>query len=273
MKKDDKTNKKKQSKKGVTKKKKSATKNKKQNKNLGNRKKMFSIMALIITLGIIVVLILFSDLFNITKVTVINNYKVNSDEIIKNSSLVVGNNMFKTLNSTSKNNIKSNPYVEDVNINKKLNGEVVIDITERTATYILQRESDYAYINNQGYILEISQNPLQLPIIKGFSTVDLVAGNRIEVSDLKKLDTVIQIMEAAKSNGIRDIITAIDISDGNNYVLEIPSELKTVQFGDSSNITVKVLWIVDLINREKGIDGEIIVNVPNIKKVYFREKV
>ena len=80
-------------------------------------------------------------------------------------------------------------------------------------------------------------------------------------------------METAKNNGIRDIITGIDISDVNNFILDIPSEGKTVQFGDETNINVKILWIVDLINREKGIEGEIIVNVPDIKKVYFREKV
>jgi len=268
LKKKVKTNKQKKSKKEQNKK--TITKNRNAKKQ---NRKVFYVIGIIITLSVITVLILFSDLFNITKITVVNNYKISSEEIIKNSGLVVGNNMFKTLNSTSKNSIKSNPYVEDVRIKKKLNGEVLIEVEERTATYMLKRENDYIYINNQGYILEVSQTSLQLPIVQGYSTQELTAGNRLETKDLKKLDIVIQIMEAARSNGIRDIITVIDISDESNFILEIPSEAKTVQFGDETNINVKVLWIVDLINREKGIAGEIIVNVPNIKKVYFREKV
>lgn len=267
-----KTKQKKQPQKNVKKKtnKSNRTNPKKQNTKKG---KIAMILCFIILIIILLVLIIHSSLFNIENITVLNNYKVDTTEIIQKSGLFEGNNMFKTLNSTSKTGIKSNPYIEDVKITKKLNGEVFIEVTERTATYMLPRETDYAYINNQGYVLETTNTPLELPIIKGYSTKELIPGNRIDVNDLKKLDVVIQIMESAKSNGIKELITSIDISDENNFILEIPSEAKTVQFGDKSSINVKVLWIVDLINREKGIEGEIIVNVPNIKKVYFREKV
>ena len=237
------------------------------------RKRIITVISLIIILLSILVLILFSGLFNIKKITVINNSKITTEEIIKNSTLAVGNNMFKTLNTTIRENIKKNPYIEDVKITKKLDGEIILDIKERTPTYMLQRENDYVYINNQGYILEISQTPLDLPIIRGNKTQELTPGGKLEVDDLKKLDTVIQIMEAAKSNGINEIITTIDISDGNNFILEIPNENKTVQFGDGTDINVKILWIVALVEKEKGIAGEIVLNVPDIKKVYFREKV
>lgn len=245
----------------------------KKKKNMQRRKRIITVISLIIILLSILVLILFSGLFNIKKITVINNSKITTEEIIKNSNLAVGNNMFKTLNTTIRENIKKNPYIEDVKITKKLDGEIILDIKERTPTYMLQRENDYVYINNQGYILEISQTPLDLPIIRGNKTQELTPGGRLEVDDLKKLDTVIQIMEAAKSNGINEIITTIDISDGNNFILEIPNENKTVQFGDGTDINVKILWIVALVEKEKGIAGEIVLNVPDIKKVYFREKV
>lgn len=245
----------------------------KKKKNMQRRKRIITVISLIIILLSILVLILFSGLFNIKKITVINNSKITTEEIIKNSTLAVGNNMFKTLNTTIRENIKKNPYIEDVKITKKLDGEIILDIKERTPTYMLQRENDYVYINNQGYILEISQTPLNLPIIKGNKTQELTPGARLEVDDLKKLDTVIQIMEAAKSNGIKEIITTIDITDVNNFILEIPSESKTVQFGDETDINVKILWISALIEKEKGIAGEIVLNVPDIKKVYFREKV
>ena len=69
-------------------------------------------------------------------------------------------------------------------------------------------------------------------------------------------------------------ISQTDISDSTNFVLKIPSENKTVDFGDGSNINVKILWIIDLMNnKEKGVPGTIVLNVPNIKKVYFREQV
>ena len=251
----------------ITKKKSSSKKKRKK-----IRKILIIIMSIILFIGLTIVIFL-SDLFNIKQITVVNNSKITTEEIIKQSTLQVGNNMFKTLNIKIINALKTNPYIENVKVKKKLNGEVIIEVEERTCTYILQKENQFVYINNQGYILEISNNALQVPVIRGYLTQDLTPGKRLDVKDLKKLDTVIQIIEIAKSNGIKDIITGIDITDEKNFILDIPSEGKSVQFGDDSNINIKILWIVDLINREKGIEGEIIVNVPDIKKVYFREKV
>jgi len=250
--------------------KKSSKKNTKNNKK--NTKKILSILLI---MGIIIgaVLILFSDLFNVTKITVINNSKVGIEEIIQNSGITVGNNMFKFFKIKGQEAIKANPYIENVDIDRKLNGEIIIEVKERIATFMLQKENGYIYINNQGYFLEEAQVVLPVPMIKGYKTEDLTIGNRLNVEDLKKLDIVIQIMEAAKSKGIQNIITTIDISDRNNFILEIPSEGKIVQFGNEENITVKMLWILDLLSREKGIEGEIVVNVEDIKKVYFREKV
>lgn len=245
----------------------------KKKKNVKLRRYIFVTISLSIILSAITILILFSDLFNIKQITVENNLKVSTQEILQASKLEIGNNMFKTPARIIRKNIKTNPYIENVQITKKLNGEIIIAVEERTPTYMLQHENKYAYINNQGYILEISQTPLDIPIINGFSTQEIQEGNRMDVEDLKKLDKVIQIMETAESNGIGEKIASIDISDDTNFILEIPTENKTVQFGDESNINVKILWIVDLIDREKGIAGDIVLNVPNIKKVYFREKV
>ena len=47
-----------------------------------------------------------------------------------------------------------------------------------------------AYINNQGYILEISKEKLNVPIITGQKTTleEIKPGNRLQEEDLHKLD-------------------------------------------------------------------------------------
>ena len=54
-----------------------------------------------------------------------------------------------------------------------------------------------------------------------------------------------------------NIITEINIDDSNDYKLSIPSEKKTVRFGDCSNVNIKLLKIQVLIDKEKGKKGEI----------------
>jgi len=248
--------------------------NKKKKKiNYKKRKKIVAVILITTMLLLIITLLMFSNIFNIKKITVINNARVSTEEIIQKSELKINENMFKTFKSQIKDKIKTNAYVEDIKITKKLNGEIIIDIQEREPTYMLFCEGGYAYISNQGYILEITENPLSLPIIKGYITKEIKIGNRLEIEDLEKLETVIQIMETARSKSIKEIITSIDITDKNNFILEIPSEKKTVQFGDKSNINVKILWVIDIIERTKNEEGEIIVKSSDTKKAYFREKV
>ena len=121
-------------------------------------------------------------------------------------------------------------------------------------------------------MLEITETPLELPVIVGFSTSaeEIKEGNRLCVEDLKKLDDVIKIIESAKLNKLENLITQIDISDANNYILTLESEQKTVQFGEFSNISIKMLKIEAVLEQEKGNKGEIYFQDPD--KTVFREE-
>ena len=228
---------------------------------------------LLALLATAIILFLLSSVFNITDIVVENNKKISEQEIVNLSGLVKNENMFKTTNKKIKEGIKQNPYIEDVVITRELSGKVKLKVIERTPTYMIKFANGYAYINNQGYILEISEEALQLPIITGFKTSseEIKAGNRLVVDDLKELENVIKIMETAKNTSIADIITEIDISNSNNYKLVIASEGKTVQFGDLNNINVKILKIEYILEQEKGREGEIYFQ--DTEKAVFREKV
>lgn len=249
------------------------TKKRPKTKKKNIKLKILKWIFLLALLATAIILFLLSSVFNITDIVVENNKKISEQEIVNLSGLVKNENMFKTTNKKIKEGIKQNPYIEDVVITRELSGKVKLKVIERTPTYMIKFANGYAYINNQGYILEISEEALQLPIITGFKTSseEIKAGNRLEVDDLKELENVIRIMETAKNTSIADIITEIDISNSNNYKLVIASEGKTVQFGDLNNINVKILKIEYILEQEKGREGEIYFQ--NTEKAVFREKV
>lgn len=260
-----KTNKKKQLKRNEKK----EYKNKKKNIKLKIIKWIF-LLALLVTA---IILFMLSSVFNIKSITVTNNKKISAQEIVSLSGLVKDENMFKISNKAIKEAIKQNPYIENVKITKKISGEINLEITERIPTYIIRFANGYVYINNQGYMLEISEEPLKLPIISGLKTKteDIKAGNRLVVEDLKKLENIIKIMETAKSTSVAEKITEFDISDPTNYKIIIASEGKTIDFGDLTNINIKILKIEYIIEQEKGKQGEIYFQ--GTEKVVFREKV
>ena len=252
---------------------------KKQEMAIKKRKLILKIIRTIILIGILIgtlIYILLSPLFNIKDVTVTGNNKLSGEEIISLSEIRTEENIFKTSKNDIKNKIKTNPYVENVKIRRKLPDKVEIIVVERVATYMLPFANSYVYINNQGYMLEITSQKANLPIITGFSTPEenLHEGERLVSEDLVKLGEVLQIIESANANGIQALITKIDISNRQDYTIMLEKEKKLVHMGDVSNLSTKMSYINKIIQDEAGIEGEIFVNTDLTNKgAVFREKV
>lgn len=223
-----------------------------------------------------VICTMFSPLFNIENITVIGNEKIGANEIISLSQIQKGENTYKISKSKTMQNIKQNAYIEEVNIKRKLPSGIEITVKERKTSFLLEYASSFVYIDNQGYVLEVSSEKLDLPIIQGQETEDerYVAGNRLCEADLEKLSTVIKIMEVAQINEISNLITRIDISNSENYKIIFESEGKIAYLGDSLNLSTKMLHIKKILEKEEGIEGEIFVNVDlNTGYPTFRQKV
>jgi len=227
-----------------------------------------------ITVLIIICIILFilSPVFNIRTINVVGANKVAAAEIIAASGIKKNENMFKMNVWKVEQNIEKDPYISKATINRKLDGTVNINIEERVPSYMIVLDDKYMYIDNQGYMLEISEQPLAVPTLIGYKTEtkDIAPGNRLYEEDLIKLNTCIKIMEAAEGNNIEDLITSIDISNINEYILNLETKGIVVHFGDSSKINQKILWILYTVNDVDIKPGDLFLDS---KRVYFRENI
>ncbi len=233
-------------------------------------------LALLLIIGIIFALT--SPLFNITEIRVVNNNVLSEEKVESLSGLTKEQNIFRFLEVDVEKRIKEEPYVESVKVSRNLPGTVVIDVTERNRDFCVKFLNGYAYINNQGYILEITQENIGLPVLLGVETPEekIVPGGRLINSDLKKLETSIQIMSIARENSIDSKITSIDISNKNEYILHLEEEKKTVYLGNGSDLPTRILYVKEIMEKyETGKEGTIFVNGDFSKqfKAYFREKV
>ncbi len=223
-----------------------------------------------------IIFFLLSPIFNVKTITVKNNNNVNTQEIISLSGIETGENTFKILIGKAKKAIKENPYIEDVEINRILPGEIEIIIKERIPTYMLEFGDSFAYINNQGYILKITSEKIEAPIITGYKTLlqDIKTGSRLCVEDLKRLETVLKIMETINNYELGSLVTKIGIENKNNFCLYLEAEKKTVYLGNASNINMRIMYLKEIIIEEKGIESEIYIDGDmNKDNVYTREKV
>lgn len=219
------------------------------------------------------VFFMMSPLFNVTEITVIGNNSITSQTIVSLSGLEIGENIYKMSNKDITNNIKQNAYIEQVEIKRILPNKIQLSIKERSTTYMLEYANSYIYINNQGYILEKSETPLDVPILEGYQTPqeEMQVGNRLNQEDLVRLETVLKIRDSAKSNSIISKINRVNIEDKQNYILQIEEEKKTVYLGDASNLSTRMLYVKAALQDTKGLQGDIFVNGDLIKeRAFFR---
>lgn len=206
---------------------------------------------------------LVSPIFNIKEIQVYNNEQISVETIISLSQLKLEQNLFKFNTNKVEEKIKSNPYIESVKIKRKIPNKIEIAIEERQKTYNVQFLNGFAYINNQGYILEISeQKEENKPVIQGISTEleQIVEGNRLNIEDLEKLETVIQIMNICKNYELDSKVSSIDITNKTNYIIYMEEEKKTIYLGDESNLSNKMLYIPAILGENIGKDGIIYLN-------------
>lgn len=236
-------------------------------------KKNAKIILYVFLVILISVLLINSPLFDVKKINVEGNTKVSDEKIISLSGVQLYTNIFKLNKLDIVEKIKENAYIEDADVSRKIPSTVIIDIIEREPKYMLQFADSYVYINNQGYMLEISNDKLEIPILIGFTTdlSNIKPGNRINIEDLKKMDMVIKIYEATKSNDLGHLITKIDISDEKNYTIILESEGKKVYLGDCSDLNTRILYLKAILEKSPGKKGEVFLNVDlNSQNVYFR---
>lgn len=253
---------------------------KKQRKRDKRLKRIKFFLKLILLIGVVSGIIAFatcSPIFNIQNIEVINNKQLSPETIISLSELSIGQNIFKFWENDVENKIKANAYIENVELKRVFPNKLQIDIQEREPKFSVPVLGEYAYISTQGYILEITQNQLNLPIINGISTKEeeIKPGIRLDNKDLTELEIILKIMNAMKENQLDKEVTTIDISNKNDYIIYMQNEKKKIHLGDGSNLSNKMLYVIAIINEEKGKEGEIFANGDlNQKfKVYFREKV
>lgn len=256
-------------------KKKQRIKTKKESKKKSMIKEIIKWTILLGALMAAFVFFMMSPLFNVAEVCVTGNNSISEETILSLSEITIGENIYKTSKNKITKKIKQNAYIDRVEVKRILPNKVELQVKERTATYMLEYAGSFVYINNQGYILEIATNALDVPIIMGYRTnqEELQVGNRLQEEDLNKLEMVLKIIDSSQSSGIVSKINRINIEDKQNYILHMEEEKKIVYLGDASNLSSRMLYLKAVLNDTKGLEGEIFINGDLIKeKAFFRQK-
>jgi cell division protein FtsQ len=247
------------------------------NLNIGAKlNKLKVVLLLIIILIIVSYLVLsYAPIFNVKTIEVNNNSKITDERIIELSGITKEINLLKINKNQVIINLKKEPYIEDVSIKRKFPTTVELDIKERVPAFLLQIAESYVYVDIQGYMLEISTEKNELPVVTGLTTdlSNVKAGDRLNKEDSDKLNRIIQIINIAKSKEVYHLITKIDVSNLNNCSVGLETEGKTAFLGDCSELDIRMDYMKTIIDQEVGHTGLIFINADlSTGKAFFREE-
>ena len=149
----------------------------------------------IIVIAIIVFVCLFVLDTKVKNITISGNEILSDDDIIELAGLTNYPSFYKTLNLTMKNNLKENPLIESVDINRSFYHIIEIDVKEYEILYKREDNGKYVLENKKEVTLD-KETPYTIPrlineipkkilnrFIKYYKRVDL--GIREKISEIK----------------------------------------------------------------------------------------
>jgi len=163
---------------------------------------VFVFVAVVITASLTV-------LFRVDRVDVAGNTRYTADEIVLASGLKTGKNLFLTATKDAPDKLYDEfPYIETVQIKRKLPGRLLINVTESEPFAEIPIEGGFKVINKDGRLLE--QPEKSLGILRLECAQENVTGRQstIKPEILKDVTTLTEIIEQLGLEGV----SCIDLS-------------------------------------------------------------
>ena len=203
-------------------------------------KRVLFYIVTILVLVVICALVSLTVFFKIDSIQVEGKIRYESDEIISASMIKQGDNFILCKTSPGEREIYEKfPYIEEVDIYKKLFNKIIIRVKEATPTSIIESEGRYILLSESGKIIDISTDrQCNVPIILGARLEKPKLSSSVKYQDENIKEYIDEMIACAEKYDIGTLET-IDISNLSKIVLKISRGLSIV-IGTPENIDYKL---------------------------------
>ena len=204
------------------------------------------------------------ETFNLENIQVEGNTKYSDEQIVQNSNLKLGENIFKQLLNSENKNVNL-PYIANTKLNYLIPDTIVINVEERYPMYIALDSSTGKYykIDNEGYLLEeceLSSKGDEL-LVEGFTFGENVKfGEKINEIYIEKLEVYNSIKNEFENIQIEGSITKVNFS--NSLTIVTLDDKLNVIFANNSNLNYKVSFLKGIMQKNgNNMEGTIDMSV------------
>lgn len=143
-----------------------------------------------------------TNIFLMKSVLVQNNHILEQEEIVELSGIILGTNIFKIKTKDIESRIKTNPYIKNVQVKRKLPDKISITIQERKEVASVFFLDHCIVLDEEGYALKTVETNPHLTIIDEFPIEDFTIGEKLKVRKQKRFEDVLNVIIKMKENNL-----------------------------------------------------------------------
>ncbi|MBS5794045.1 MAG: FtsQ-type POTRA domain-containing protein [Clostridiales bacterium] len=213
------------------------------------------ILMSIALVALIFMLLMLSPWLNIQNIEVNGLETIEKPDIIRQMKLDKTTNILSFNSLIAKRRLKSNYYIQDIKVTKKLPNTVIINVTERKIVGYIPYISDYIYIDKDGMVIDVKSSYTQpLPIIYGLKFDSFIIGENLRTDNDEAFEIVMEITNSIKDKEYLKEILKIDVSDLEDIHLYM--ENLDIVLGNREAINIKMNTLNEILKNftptEKG---------------------
>ena len=225
------------------------------------RRKIFFMSLVFLVSGVI--FLFKAPIFQVKNFTVLGNKMIKKEGIL-NKNFIANKNIFLLDTNVIKNEILKNPYIQTVEVSRRLPSEINIKVTERKMFYKLKVDKKSYILNNELYIMDIVTDDRNLSLVE-------IEGVKLDSKEVgKKITLNNRISEIAFNiaNNLIDknkdsIFTKLDLKDIGDISI-YKNEVEII-LGEPNNLENKYKKAMEILSFKdiRLKEGYIDVSVPS----------
>ena len=224
---------------------------------------------LISMLGIIAALlvafiVIKQTVFRLSNVVVVGVGPEYHAEIINQSGLLRGQDIFTVDSQAVSRNLDSSNRVEFLNLTVELPNTVCIFVEERQKAVVLQWVGVFYELDSKGRVLNKLNTtvvPEGLPLVVGLEiNGNILVGKNISVTNTEKMTYLFELIQELKTQKYFQNVRVISLSSADDVYLELSNGIN-VRLGNSDNLRAKIGAIIGSMDYCLQEGGNLTLNV------------
>lgn len=200
-----------------------------------------ALIGFILAVVLVSVLLFMTPIFNIRSVSVEGNVLVTAEQFQEKLKPLVGQNLFRSGGRKIRNTLKTIPYINTVDVQKRLfPPSVKVTVTEYTPSAHIKIDGKTLLVNSELRVLtDTGDSGETVPTVTGLAVTDYKLGEILKTDENEKFDIIKTSLSTLEATGILDKVIEINVSDIANITMNYDNRI-TVQCGTQLDLERKI---------------------------------